>query len=103
MRGHPGDYRLTIEQHPNSKNWLGGSKSYTGGTATTESRRRRIFARNRVWDADSSGISCLGFSPSPQKTTRGLYICRLFYQKFLLPRKRELPCSLAHIIFLLQY
>jgi hypothetical protein len=31
MRGHPGRYRLAIELHPNSKTWLGGSKSYTGG------------------------------------------------------------------------
>src|ERR1700722_3301872 len=41
MRGHPGHYGLSTGQHPNSTDWLGGSKSYTGGTAARESRRRR--------------------------------------------------------------
>src|SRR5579864_1120091 len=48
MEGLPGHYRLSTEQHPNSKGWLGGSKSYTGGTASRKSRRRRIWQRTRL-------------------------------------------------------
>ena len=43
VRRHRGYDGLSTEQHPNSKNSLGGSKSYTGGTAAREFRRRRIW------------------------------------------------------------
>ena len=35
-----------------SKTWLGGSKSYTGGTAAREFRRRRILQVTAAYDAD---------------------------------------------------
>jgi hypothetical protein len=65
MRGHPGHYGLSTEQHPNSKIGKGDSKSYTSGTAARASRERRIWQKNRVWDADNPRTSCPGFFLNP--------------------------------------
>ena len=59
------------KHHPNSKTWLGGSKSYTGGTTERKFRRRRILQMAvRVCDAVCQNSVTQNFSKraSPPRT-----------------------------------
>ena len=64
------------------QNLARSSKSYTGGTAARESRRRRIWQKNRVWDADNSATSCLGRFLNPTHGGRVADLVDIFYHDF---------------------